>query len=274
MKSPAETIKVPSGASNFPVAPEKFPLGNLGDDFHGRERAYQNEGSELPLVWTPEHVQERLIEAFETLRGAVGRVSPATYKSNWPAMLREFSDLVDGDAMKNERDKFYAGRGRPSAHQIALMEEALSWPLEHLRGPPASPMEADALLLYCAARADDQAVAAALRKRVKRAKAMIPGVVRSRKTQIRKIAREVTEWANKRLAALSPAQAYRKAYIKANAQIRFQRELKAAGGLSLKMKPKDVMPGRVMSRTWLDVNRKLAAARIAQALNDGEVEVR
>lgn len=274
MKSPADTVKIPAGAVNFPVAPENFPEGNLGDDFHDRESAWQNEGSELPSEWTPEHVQERLIAAFEVLRGAVGRVAPATFKSNWPAMLREFSDLVDGDAMQNERDKFYSARGRPSAHQIALMEEALAWPLQHLRSPPASPMEADALLLYCAARADDSAVTAALRKRAKRAKALIPGVVRSNQTQRRNIARDVAQWANQRVGALKPSQAYRVAHIRANARIRLERAIKDAGGLKINLKPKDVMPGKVMSRTWLDVNRKLGAARIARALNEREVEVR
>jgi len=49
---------------------------------------------------------------------------------------------------------------------------------------------------------------------------------------------------------------------------------KAANCLPYRYRPRDAMPGRVMTRTWLDFNRKLAAAAVAAGLRRAGVAVR
>ncbi len=70
-------------------------------------------GPELPAGWTPEHVGARMIEGFESLLALSGRVGPKQYGGSWPAVLHEFADLVDEDAMKHAREAFVRDRRRP-----------------------------------------------------------------------------------------------------------------------------------------------------------------
>lgn len=69
--------------------------------------------------WTPALVEERLIEAAETMK----RLPPVRvqgYYNSWPTILREFSDRV-GEAPQRLR------RPPPAPAAITRMEEALSW---------------------------------------------------------------------------------------------------------------------------------------------------
>ena len=69
--------------------------------------------------WTPEMVEERLIEAASVLR-RLPRERGQGYFSTWPRMVVEFSDLV-GQTPEPMRPP------PPSAAAISRMEETLGW---------------------------------------------------------------------------------------------------------------------------------------------------
>ena len=69
--------------------------------------------------WTPERVEERLIEAASVLR-RLPRERGQGYFSTWPRMVVEFSDLV-GQTPEPMR------LPPPSAASISGMEEVLPW---------------------------------------------------------------------------------------------------------------------------------------------------
>ena len=69
--------------------------------------------------WTPEMVEERLVEAAAVLR-RLPPVRVGGYFSTWPKMMVEFSDLV-GQTPEPMR------LPPPSAAAITRMEQALSW---------------------------------------------------------------------------------------------------------------------------------------------------
>lgn len=71
------------------------------------------------VQWTPALVEERLIEAAETMK-RLPEVRVQGYYNSWPTILREFSDRV-GEAAAPLR------RPPPSPAAITRMEEALSW---------------------------------------------------------------------------------------------------------------------------------------------------
>lgn len=69
--------------------------------------------------WTPEKVEERLVEAVAVLR-RLPPVRVGGYFSTWPRMMVEFSDLV-GQTPEPMR------LPPPSAAAISRMEQALEW---------------------------------------------------------------------------------------------------------------------------------------------------
>jgi len=69
--------------------------------------------------WTPALVEERLIEAAETMKG-LPEVRVQGYFNSWPSIRREFSDRV-GEAAAPLRHP------SPSPAAITRMEEALAW---------------------------------------------------------------------------------------------------------------------------------------------------
>ena len=69
--------------------------------------------------WTPERVEERLIEAASVLRRLPAERGQG-YFSTWPRMVVEFSDLV-GQTPEPMR------LPPPSAAAISRMEETLGW---------------------------------------------------------------------------------------------------------------------------------------------------
>lgn len=245
---------------------------NRATDLQERVDANLAEG-DLPTAWTPEHVRKRLIAAFDVLRRSVGRVGPHEFTSPWPEVYADFKDLLDPQAYRNHQIRFWSGSTtRPSAHDIALMEEALRWPLEFLRDYPK---EADALTLFCVARSEDGIIAARLRERVEAAKRRIPVVIADNRRRRAALARDVAAWANGRLASMTERErAVRHDIIRHNAAIRLERAIAAAGGLRLDLRPHDVMPGRVLTREPLDRYRKRGEARISAALHLRDVPVR
>lgn len=65
-----------------------------------------------PLLWTPAHVQTRLVEAFRVVIRTAGHIGPVGYKTAWPGgLFREWADLVDPEVKErlqrynDEREK-------------------------------------------------------------------------------------------------------------------------------------------------------------------------
>ena len=92
---------------------------------------------ELPSVWTPEYVTERLLEAYDTIKlmpikTGHGNITGAGY---WPKVLREWQDAVGAEETR-DKSEWSWGRGRtsPPAYKIQRMLDALGWGLRYLKG--------------------------------------------------------------------------------------------------------------------------------------------
>lgn len=222
-------------------------------DLNSRIDAYRGlDADALPTLWTPERVQERLVEAFGVLRRSAGRVGPRGPGSAWPSVLQNMEEWIDAEAIvqaqldgrdwmarrmvdravteiAKERDR-RAGEAvshdaRPTADETSRADEALGWALEILR---LKPLHADALQLFALCHAYDLDIAKVLRRRTVRVDRMV---------------------------AVSQA------------------ALVAAGDAA-PVRRQDVAPGKVYSRTRLDAWRKEGAAIIAAALNRRRIIVR
>lgn len=150
------------------MAQEIFPLA---DDMTDRLRAH-GVVSDTPLEWTPEHVSDRIIEAFRTLAHAPLRVGPSAGGSGYPSILiaaaksrdawlrRSLPETMLGnleEAVSHPHDEDgdedrlprYAS-DLPTSIDLSRMEEALAWPMRYLGD---APLQADALLLFCMGQA-------------------------------------------------------------------------------------------------------------------------
>lgn len=253
--------------------------GYLGpaDDLSSRAQAIGED--EVPTQWTPEHVQNRLIEAFRLVRRNP-RVGPRVNANGWPEYLREFSDLTD----MIEDEDLAELRKKITASEASRMNEALAWPMQYLEGKP---LAADALMTWAYAIAIKRDMAALLAHRKKRAMALAaemmerhnapphldpdgvvkdtrdPAVLQAYATRL-EIAREVAKITN---VALSSAAVTIHAQIRADAQKAFRARCREAGCLPLVVKPHEAMPGKCLSRTNLDRQRRNAAAAISHELS-------
>jgi hypothetical protein len=124
---------------------------------------------EVPPLWNAGHVAHRLIHAFDVLMATTGRIAPSAYGGGWPTALREFSDLIDEQAMKAARDAFAENLRRPTAEEISMSDEALAWPMTYASHEP---MACDAVLLWAMCKAGGFSIAGVLRERNVKAKAM------------------------------------------------------------------------------------------------------
>lgn len=265
--------------------------GYLGpaDDLGSRIEAI-GEG-DVPSSWTPEHVQSRMVEAFDILARSGTRIGPRQHANGWPAMIHEFSDLVDAQARAlAEKEKQQELGARPTADELSRMNEALKWPMAYLDGKP---LQSDALMLWAYATALGRDMAAMLHHRKKRATALAEEMMRRHNApphlhegQIKdtrdrsvldayerrmEIAREVTKITNEALARASNAT---HGQIRAEAHAVFKARCREEGCSKLDVKPHEAMPGRCLSRANLDKQRKIAAAAIASSLRRGGVMIR
>lgn len=246
--------------------------GYLGSVSDLRSRIDAMGEDEIPTAWTPEHVGARLIEAFEVLSRSGARVGPGRYVNGWPAMVHEFADMVDAQARAlAEKERQQARAARPTADELSRMSEALAWPMAYLDGKP---LQSDALMLWAYASATGRDMAGMLNHRKKKATAKAEEMARRanalphvgdcrsiadqwRAALRRQIARDVSQGV--------PA---------SRAQAELRARVEAACCLPYRFKPHDAVPGRVLSRTNLDRQRKAAMEIVAVGLRRAGVTVR
>jgi hypothetical protein len=275
-------------------------MRNLEHDIHGflglasdlsARIAAVGEG-DIPTEWTPEHVGARMVEAFEILSRSGGRVGPGKFGNAWPEMLIEFADRTDAQARALAEKEWQETRGSvPSSDEVSRMNEALRWPMDHINGMV---LASDALMLWAYAKATGRDMDGMLHQRKKRATALASemmhranadphldpdGVMRetrspevlARNALRKQIAVEIVDALNTRLPLVPKAE--HPALIKA-AHEALRNRCKAEGCLPTLYRPRDAIPGRVMARTTLDRQRKIAAAAIAVGLRRQGVAVR
>ena len=256
----------------------------FADDIRSRIEAVGED--ETPTQWTPEHVGKRLTEAFDVLSRYSVRVGPKKYGNGWPAMIHEFSDMVDAQARAlADKERQQAITSRPTSDEVSRMDEALRWSMNYLADLP---MPADALMLWAYAKALHRDMDGMLHQRKKRAMALASGMMKRanadphhgdcrsladqwRAALRRQLAREVMDALNAKLAEI-PKDEHEAAIKSAHEDMKAR--CKTANCLPYRFRPRDAMPNRVMTRTWLDHNRKIAAAAIAKGLRRAAVPVR
>ena len=95
------------------------------------------ETSTLPQVWTPEYVGSRMIEAHAVLRRLPMVTRPKEFGDAWPLYKYEAGELAHqagAGTLEFGRNRVIRGT---SADEVARMNEALCWPMEHLQGEPS-----------------------------------------------------------------------------------------------------------------------------------------
>lgn len=214
--------------------------------------------------WTPELVEARLIEAFETLDRVERRPGPAGFRSTWPAVMREWAELFDAQAYAEHQRAVTTVRLKPNMRQISRMEEALAWPARFLS---ADLKCADAINLWALAKARGISIAGILRYRnagaVKQAKALEASINADLARQRAAQAQEVATWANMK-RFLSDGSREHIERIEGNARIRLERCV--ANLRPVIIKPSDVSPDKVISQTSLDRHRYMASSLIVMGL--------
>ena len=269
-------------------------------DATGGENPFDDRGYSLPTRWTAYHVAKRLFDAYGVVEQITQTPGPRAFGTAWPAMLREWQDLIDADAWKNHGDEYRAGvsrrRGRPEPVEIDMADEAVRWPGLHLR---CDDPRHDALTLWVLASVKGFNVSKALARRRKQADAMIaalaPHMGRSKAEvahpeRLDALVRGVVATANVMLEqAQAAAKAARsdRALAAASQDALFARRharerlAKMARVEKLLVRPSgariarsDVMPGKVFSQSAYDEHRKAGAQRVADRLQVLGVAVR
>jgi hypothetical protein len=156
-----------------------MPVVPIDDDLMSRFEAYLDATDERPTIWTPEHVQARMVEAFDVLMRSGVTTGPSQKSGFWPPVVHEFSDMVDQQARTEAEARSRRVRHRPTSDEASRMEEALAWPMRYL---DHDPLQADALTLWCLCNARDRQFYPILHKRkveaTKKADRMTAGSVR------------------------------------------------------------------------------------------------
>jgi len=106
-----------------------------------------------PSVWTPDHVLHRMVEAAGYGLRVKGGAGPKGYGSGMPAYTHDWEDVLaqvsnmvlDDGSLETDKDRdkrLHADAEAesrrlkipPSREELALMEEAFSWPARYLKG--------------------------------------------------------------------------------------------------------------------------------------------
>jgi hypothetical protein len=83
----------------------------------------------LPARWSARHVGMRMIEAHRILARVPMNIWPKQFGTAWPTVREEKKPLMEQASSGKERNRVQIGA---SADEIALMSEALSWPMQFL----------------------------------------------------------------------------------------------------------------------------------------------
>jgi hypothetical protein len=262
-----------------------------GDPFQRREYV-------VPKVWTPYHVAKRLVVAYDIVEATTSTPGPAAYGNGWPAILREFEDLVDSDAMRHHKVDFEKSilrrRLRPTPMEIDMAEESIGWLAEHLT--PGS-QEIDALSLWTLATAKGLDVSRLLHRRRLMADAMIEairpnqiGLTVMKKGRLEAAVAGVLFTANRMLEEARQAArdarsdrgskdareaaAFARKFALARLRTQVRLEALVTRPAQKRIRRTDVIPGKVFSQSVYDERRKLGAQIVADSLDARGVSVR
>lgn len=107
----------------------------------GRIAGERAEDYAPPDVWTPEHVDVRLTEAFEILMTVPTRLGPAAMKTVMPSFAYDDSDLEAQRELATDMiragKRITRAKGSATRREISDMEQALGWPLTYLKNEAA-----------------------------------------------------------------------------------------------------------------------------------------
>lgn len=112
-----------------------------------------------PAKWTPDLVGDRMVAAFRTLFRLPINVWPKEAQASWPAYRHDQAD-AHGQTISGTlalRNRVIPGT---SAEDVAMMNEALAWPMEHLRDRPDIAREVNYWARWTAWDDDERMVAA------------------------------------------------------------------------------------------------------------------
>lgn len=120
------------------------------------ERPYAPEQAPIPLLWEPEHVGRRLVQAFTTLDRLPRVRGPREPGGHWPLHAVEWADQLaraELDTSEKRAREIEQNRSilRPSSLEIAEMDMAFDW-LRELRGIDSGMALVTSLWALCSAR--------------------------------------------------------------------------------------------------------------------------
>lgn len=216
-----------------------------------------DEADAAPTEWTVELVAHRMVEAFETLMRMPSGIGPRMDANGWPAMLQEFSDLVDEEAMTDARAAFARDRSRPSAERIARMDEALSWSMRFGTGEP---LACDAVQLWAFCKAGRFSIAGILRRRATWAKRLAENMTiaenNRRRTHLRDETAEILVWSERMAAERGLRDRTGPAYVEGRARLIAAAQARhidaRARHIPIVVAPHEAVPNKVLSRASLD----------------------
>jgi len=244
----------------------------LVDELNDRAAAYVV-GQDGPVIWTPEHVGERMVAAYDVLGRLPISIWPKGAKGYWPDILRDEFELRDQNRVAERDARNRRARAAPSSTEHDDMNEALAWPMRYL-APEALPLRhrenavilADSISTWALYSAREWDMQAFLAERGKAARRMATAMALRGEAR-RAAAREVAEWANEKINGLgslrTPSRIER---VKKSAEVMFRERAMPA--------PHQAMPGKALNEQSLNKWRKRAAGIICDALRKDRVPVR
>lgn len=244
----------------------------LVDELNDRAGAYVA-GQDGPVIWTPEHVGDRMIAAYDVLARLPISIWPKGAAGYWPEILRDEFELRDQNRVAERDARNRRARAAPSSTEHDEMNEALAWPMRYLSPEVLPPRHrtsavilADSISIWALYTAREWDMQAFLAERNKAARARARAMMLRGEAR-RAAAREIAEWANEKMKGLgslrTPSRVER---IRKAAQAQFRERAEPA--------PHEAMPGKALNEQSLNKWRKRAATIICEALRRDRVPVR
>lgn len=193
----------------------------------------------VPEQWTPEYVVHRLVRALEIVLVTEKYIGPGTFKTAWKEYVLDYSEVPERPA-------------RPSAFDVELMEEAISWPAL-IRGEVLR----DAVCLSALGKATGRDPRRIISGRVRKIEPEADRRLKIRRLQERRDAqKEVEDWMAQRyrerkIELDAPVERQRRvALLNQQGEERFQRAHRRINALRRDLS--EVMPGKVLSLRAFD----------------------